>query len=623
MSGATTRPPTHRPGGDSAFPRSVYLLALAAIALRLLLLLGRGDYLAFDEGWYLLLARSIFTGDGYTLVGTPHVTLSPLFPILAGALGWLLDSWVWGGRTVAAVAAGLLVFPAWAIFRRLARPRAALLATALVVVMPSLAPFVVAYWIGADLWVGAEPLLHLFLYTGVALWLRADERSERGGGWWDWGLTGAAFALAFLARPEAILTWGLLGLAALTIAAIRRSPRRLAGAAIMGIAFAVVAAPYSLYLHDVTGHWALTGRGISTRSVVSAVAPERTGAASTIERMLWQDDRSYEERLYGLDASGLRLRSEYWGVQPPPPTGPAAATEPGVTPGETGGETRGATTPGGPGPAASSTAPPSTAPPSTAGLYLRALGQILPLLLWPFVILGAFRSRPPGTVRREVPVVVSLLGTSLAIAVLVAVDSRTQLFLVPLLALYAARGFGLVEEVVLERLGGEMRPGFLQSLLAAAAVVWLLGINGQRLYRSLVLGSPHHIVAEQNREVAEELDALLAAPGPVASWHPAIAVWADRDWRVLPFAELPAIVRYEQEAGATGIVLSAYYPPPLAVESLGTRYLVLPVPDPGEREATAPTGPAAPAVGSAPARWSLQIVRGDTIRALGLLVPAN
>ena len=594
--------------GQASFTafRRILLLAAAAILLRLLLLVGRGDYIAFDEGFYLLLGRSLVTSDGYSLIGIPHIALSPLFPILAGGAGWLLDSWVWGGRVVAVVAAGLLVLPAWAVFRRLAERRVALIATALVAVLPSLAPFVVPFWIGADLWVGAEPLLHLLLYTAVALWLKADE--ERGDRLHWWAATGALFGLAFLARPEAIITWGLLGLAALGLAAVRSSLRRLAGAALMGLAFVAVAAPYWVHIHDVTGGWALTGRGVSPVSSALRVAQgdERGGAAGTIERMLWEDDAGYERHLYGLDPSGLRLRSEYWGAyptatSPAPLGGTASAPEPSqeeVSPTVSDDQESG-TPPAGP---------------STITLYLRALGIILPLLLWPFVILGLAQPRPKSVLRRELPVTLSLVGTSLAIAAVVAVDPRTQLFLVPLLALYAARGFSLVEEEVQKRTKGRgLRRGFVETGLAVIAIVWLLGINAQRLYRSVVLGSPHHIVAEQNRMVAEGLDRVLEGEeGPVASWHPAIAVFADRDWRVLPYADLPAIARYTTAAGATAIVLSAYYPPDVGVENLDTRYLVLELPDSAAAEAV---------VERAPDRWNLQIEQRDSIVATGSLTP--
>ena len=577
--------------------RLVVLIAMCAVLLRVLLLLGRGHYLAFDEGWYLLLARSLYTGDGYSLVGFPHTALSPLFPILAGAAGVVMDSWVWGGRVVAAVASGLVALPAWAVFRRLAPERTALIATTLVAVLPSLAPFVVPFWIGADLWVGAEPLLHLFLYTGIALWLRADasdpwgtQGSPGSRPLLTWLAAGGAFGLAFLARPEAIITWGLLGLTALGLAAAARSPRRLAGAALMGLGFLVLAAPYWIYIHDVSGEWSLTGRGVSLPTVAIGEPADatRSGASRAVERMLWQDDVAYRERLYGLDETGLRLGAGYWGVQPAP--------EPGAEPGAAAGS----------GPATPEARPPG---PSPVALYLESMGQVFPLLLWLFAVLGAAQPRGRAVLRRELPVAGAILGTSLAIAVVVAVDPRTQLFLAPLLALYAARGFRVMEDTLRVRWASSpMRPGFVELLLAIVAVTWLLAIDGRRLYLSVSLGSPHHIVAHQNRDVARELDELLGSDtGPVASWHPAIAVYADRDWRVLPFADLPAIVRYLDGAGAEAMVLSAYYPPDLGVEELNTRYLVLPVPEAGlERRP-----------------WRLRLIRGDTIRALGRLEPAS
>lgn len=592
---AAVRPP------ERPFPGRVLALAAAAVIFRLLLFLGRGDYIAFDEGFYLLLARSLANGDGYSLIGIPHTALSPLFPVLAAGLGSALDSWIWGGRIVAALASGLLVLPAWAIFRRLVEPRTAFLAVALIAVMPSLAPFVVPFWIGADLWVGAEPLLHLFLYAAVALWLSADQR----GGLLRWAGAGALFGLAFLSRPEAIIVWGLLGLVTLGIAAVEKSPRRLAGAALMGLGLMVVCMPYWSYLHDVTGRWTLTGRGIAPAEAAAQVASgsERGGPAGTIERMLWHNDRAYERILYGLDPSGLRMQSEYWGLYPdplPPHAAPAAAPVSEADPP--------AAAPAGPG-ASMQGDPAAGGGGSVLLLYGRSLGMIFPLLLWPFAVLGAAQPRPRAVLRRELPIVLSLLATSLTIALVVAVDARTQLFLVPLLAFYAARGFSMAEqEVQRGARGREIRRGFVELGLALIAVVWLGGIGARRLYMSIELGSPHHIVGAQNRAVAEDMESLFPdRDGPVMSWHPALAVFADRGWRPLPHEAVPRIVRYAAGSGADIIVLSAYYPPDLGVERLNTRYLLLPVPDARE-----------------PVRsWGLQLLRGDSIRAVGQLTPES
>jgi len=588
--------------GSTVWQRRVLVLTLGAIALRLLLFLGRGDYLAFDEGWYLLLGRSLFTGDGYSLVGIPHITLSPLFPILAGGVGSLLGSWVWGGRLVAAIASGLLVLPLWGVFRRLAAPRTAFTAAVLVAVLPSMSPFMVPFFVGADLWVGAEPLLHLFLFTGVFLWLKALERD----GVIFWFLSGGAFGLAFLARPEAIITWGLLGLATLVLAALKRAPRRLVGAAVMGVGFLLVGAPYWTYLHSVTGEWGLTGRGINPAAnaakVVSGI--QRGGPSSTIEDMLWTDDDAYVRRLYGLDDSGLKLRSDYWGVHPT-----QVEAQPSLEPPQTvdplplGPETQISPPALSPSPAEGQA---SASPlPSLPALFARSMGTAFPAILWVFLFLGVLAPRGPGVARREIPVALSLVGTSLTIAVLVAVDPRTQLFLVPLLALYAAKGFAFLDDLLIHRVSKlTSRPRFLEGLLVGMTVVWLLGVSASRLYLALSYGSPHHIVAQQNRQVAEELDAFLGTEeGPVASFHPGIAVYADRDWRVLPFTDMAGIIRYAGASGAEAAVLSAYYPPFRGEEILGTRYLILPIPQ-----------------GAADIQeWVLQPVQGDSIRGLARL----
>src|SRR5690606_12149735 len=89
---------------------------------------------------------------------------------------------------------------------------------------------------------------------------------------------------------------------------------------------------------------------------------------------------------------------------------------------------------------------------------------------------------------------------------------------------------------------------------------------------------PHHIVGAENRRAAEELQTLLAPGEPVMSWHPALALYADRDWRVLPYAPLDRIVRYAAVNGIGHIVLSGYYPPRWTLDWIPGQYLVLRVP---------------------------------------------
>ncbi|HEX6940633.1 MAG TPA: glycosyltransferase family 39 protein, partial [Longimicrobiales bacterium] len=242
--------------GAPSGPRALLALTAGAVLLRVLLFFGRGDFVAFDEGWYLLLGQSLWAGNGFRLTGLRHTALSPLFPVVAGGVAAVAGDPVWAGRTVAAVAGGLLVLPCWSLFRRLAGRRTAWLGCLVVAVMPSLSAFTVPYWVGWDLWMGPEPVYHLFVFTGFALALRGHDRSSPR----DWALAGASFALAYLARPEAILIGGILGAVACGSAILRRSGRSTLQPLAFAIAFGVFAAPYWVYLHDALGRWALTGR---------------------------------------------------------------------------------------------------------------------------------------------------------------------------------------------------------------------------------------------------------------------------------------------------------------------------------------------------------------------------
>lgn len=558
--------------GRIANDRGVATLALGAVLLRVALFLGRGDYVAFDEGWYLLLGRNLMAGEGYTLNGTPHVALSPLFPLLAGVVGTIIGDMVWGGRLVAAVTSGLLVLPCWSIFRRLAGRRTAFLGCVFVAVMPSLAPFVAPFWIEWDLWVGAEPLLHLFLYGGLALFLRGLERDRRR----DWILAGALFALAYLARPEAILPFGLVGLATLVLAARGGSIRRaLVAPVLLGASFVALASPYWIYLHDATGRWQLTGRSVE----IGPRPVDRDPGASpaeTIERMLWDDEEGdYLANLYSLDSTGLRLLSPYWGVQPEVqsevgPSSDADRSEPPSSSVEVAGTEGDA--------------------PSRPFLtrYGRALGAVLPLYLVPFVLLGLAgprRSRPGGPDHRrpmiqEILVAGPIVVTSVVVAAVVAADPRTQLLVVPLASYYAARGArltGLLADGIIR--GRTLRRGFTGGMVVVTLMALLVGTDVRRLFLSVTVGSPQHVLGSGKRVVGDALRSSLPEAEPVMSWHPAIAVHADRRWCVLPYAEAVDIVRYARARGCGTLVVSAFHPAPWPVVDLGFEYVILELPD--------------------------------------------
>lgn len=567
---ASTTLPRPTPGR-----RPLLWLTLAAIALRLVVFLGRGDYVAFDEGWYLLLGRNLVQGDGFTLTGLRHVALSPLFPVLAGALSLVIESPVWAGRVVAAFAAGLLVWPCWYIFDRLADRRTAWIACVFIAVMPALAPFAAPYWIRWDLWVGAEPLLHVFLYGGLAFALRGWQYQRQR----DWAFAGGALALAYLARSEAILPLGILGLMLMGRVLWLRTPRAAVNVLTLALAFGVTAAPYWIYLHDALGRWTITGRGVQVVAPRTATDSETTAApaspAAGIERMLWEEDqRSYMYSLYALDESATQLSSAYWGIRsarpapavPPPPID----EEPIVV------DTAATRTAG----SATTDDMPVNRPAPTPGrwsLYARALATGVPWFLWPFIALGLFGARRAW--RQELVVAAPLVLTSIAIARIVAADPRTQLFIVPLAAFYTARGVCRLGLIVDRATGhGSLRRGFAATATAAILTLLLFGTVARWVYLGTSMGSPHHLVGSANRAMGEALRDIVPHDEPVMSWHPAIALYARRDWRVLPHASFDNVVRYAQATDTRYVVISQYYPPQGILGELPREHLVVVIP---------------------------------------------
>ena len=629
----------------------VVWIAAGAVALRVVLLFGRGHYVAFDEGWYLLLGRNLWSGQGYTLSGLRHVALSPLFPIVSGALGRLVGDPVWAGRIVAALASGLVTVPCWAIFARLAGRRIALLGTLFVALMPSLAPFVVPYWIGWDLWVGAEPLLHLFLFTAFALLLRAWEERELGAAVG----CGIAFALAYLARPEAIGSFGVAGILALALMLSRgraetppradpRGPRSWTASrpwclTACALAFVAVSTPYWLYLHDALGRWAITGRWVQVVPSVTSSARDTRTSSNRIESMLWRgEDEAYIRRLYALDATGTRLANGYWGMErteqvvtDPSNDAPEAARGPvsretvasradssvASASGQPGPSASASAQPGPPAPASERSGPSASVseqPRSAAGTsagpsswplrYAAALGVAVPWYLWVFAAVGLVW---PGRERRlelEALVAIPVALTSLVIARAVALDPRTQVFIAPVAAFYAARGVEVVGGYLAGRREGLIRGERAPRLLAGVLVLSLLGTSVLRLGLSLVYGSPHHVVAAENAAVGEVIRRASPENATVVSFHPALALYADRDWRVLPMEPMERIVRYAREQPAPLLVLSVFYPP--EVRPLEEpHYLIVPVP---------PDLPDSPA-------WRIEVPEPGEVLAFGALSP--
>ena len=544
------------------------LLGIAAVALslRVLLMLARGDYVMYDEGYYLLLSRALVAGEGYRLSGLAHVALSPLQPVVVAAIAFVGVPILVASRLLAVATSALLVLPVEAIGRRLGGERVGLAAAALVAAAPALmtfAPFFPGR--GWNLYFGSEPLFLILAFGAVALAMRAAEN----GGWRAWAGTGALAAGAYLTRGEGVvLAPLLLGICAGRVV-LRRGPRVAWRGPAIAIAVALVcSAPYLVYLHGTLGRWAFSGR-VQAAVLDQAppderptVAVSRSGGA-VVEDFIWRGDReALWNAAFRLDPSGTRMASQYWGVA----TGPA----PGVA----------ASPPTPPPPIASpslaarDTSPPVPAAPAVesaevidstprAVLLWRGISTVVPAWLVCLAVLG-FAGALADPRRRPMLVwLVPLLAASFVPALVAYVEPRSLLPLAPLSAIGTALLLVGAAERLAPRLSAARR-GMLLSATTVLAAILLVAPALRDWYESLPGDRPLQQVATARRAVAHLLAEKLPPEAVVASWHPAVGYFAGRDWRVLPYESLDRVLGYARAQGVSAIVLSRFEPSPLA-----------------------------------------------------------
>jgi len=151
-----------------------------------------------------------------------------------------------------------------------------------------------------------------------------------------------------------------------------------------------------------------------------------------------------------------------------------------------------------------------------------------------------------------------LVACAVLPSLLVYVEPRSLLPLAPLAAVYAGVAAARADEWI-ERHGTR----WPRAALPAAIALLLIAPAIRDLLRSRAQTTPLQQVATAQRTVGEYLDRHLPPGGIVMSFHPAVAIWANRPWRVLPDDSFDRNMAYARVESAFAVVFSRFGPSPI------------------------------------------------------------
>jgi len=524
--------------------KEIFLLVLVfilALFLRLLHMLLRDGYMDFDEAFYLLLARNLVEGKGYTLNGLPHLSFSPLLPLFLAAYRLILGTFAGATKIVAIFFGAALIWPMYLLNKEWFGRRCAFYAAttaALLIQLMTFVPFKLPS--RKMLYVASEPLYLFLIYWSLYVAWAGFKKGKL----WFWALSGGILGAAFLARSEAVLVFfSLEGLLAICLFSRKYSKwKTLAALGLMGGSFFLLFFPFTLRTLYYTGSW--------------TVSVKMKGGVES--RIRWTKDILLHNRwdrvlnsVEALDESGTEMENILWGVKKDVKY---ESSQGGLIIDNLKSLIRHL--------------------PTSIHLYRKGLMWVLfPLYLWPLAALGFILSlvkgdfcklkKPePQNLVQKVPrhhfflrvgFALCLIGPSLVLAGFFYLTPRYHLFIVPLLVSWAGLGLCWTEEK-----WAKVMQKIRVKGLASWCTRWLKFLPPILVFSVLLYSNLLPAVQMGQKEKRELLVAEARACAQAGSFierkggkgvifmshHPQIGVLSNCDWRVLPRAPIDKVLNY-------------------------------------------------------------------------------
>lgn len=490
----------------------IIILAVAAISLKFFLLYERLLYIDPDEGYYLILARNLIAGNGYTFNGLPNVVFPPFLPILIAFFYLICQDFQFSLIFITAISGCLLGIISYKIAQKKFSSLSPVLCAFLVLFIHQLNAFLPIYQTPyvQVLYRGSDILNCFLILTSIFFIIVLVEKDKNIFAI----LAGSFFALSYLTRPEGILLFLMIFICLVFLKILSLISISYKKIFIFFLVFLLFISPYILYLKNTTGKWNLSGK-------VSSAQEHRESLLEVIKNDNWIP---FSKIHYSLDKENMEMKQAYWGHHNKIEEDNKISIQ-------------------------------SYLKTTLENLKMYPIipNVLLPLYIVAFFLVGLLSAIYKIVKRKSTIDIIlfmffpySLLVTALAYPI-----PRHHLFLVPVFCIYAVEGIVLISSTLAKNRNAVKN---IILMLLFLIVVLFMGYEYKNKLSFNHLKIPSfRKPLEVDSFVSEYLKKRKAQT--IMSVHPSFAVRAISDWQVLPQAPLADIIQFGKHKNIDYIIL--------------------------------------------------------------------